>query len=268
MNQSDIRHLTPEPPANAALNGFAPDSASHDNQHQGKLAGRVAVITEGDSGLGRAVAIAFAREGANVLVCYCNEHEDARETQRLVEETGRKCVIMPGDLARHDHCRAVIRRALDELGRIDILVNNASFRTFQTNITAMFQLCKAAVPHMPRGAAILNTTLVSHDAHKPRTVAHSASVNAMTNFTGSLALLLADRGIRVNLVTQSHMGSARLSCMLPPALMKQFGKHTPIAVNRQDQPHDVDGAFVFLASDEASQLSGACYEVTNRMAMH
>lgn len=268
MDHSVIEHLTPDPSATAALMGRRPAPGSGGRLHPGKLAGRVAVITGGDSGIGRAVAVAFAREGADVLISYYNEHEDAMETQRQVGEAGSKCLLMPGDLARPDHCRAIIRRALDELGQVDILVNNASFRTFQTQVTAMFHLCKAAVPHMRRGSAILNTTLVSHDRHQPRLVAHSASVGAMANFTGSLALLLADKGIRVNLIAQSHIGMPRLSCMLPHALMKQFGKHASIAIKRPDQPHDVDSAFVFLASDDASLLSGACYEVPDPMPMH
>src|SRR5215217_1161531 len=182
----------------------------------GRLAGKAAVITGADSGIGRAVAIAFAREGADVLISYLNEDDDARETAQWIEEAGRKAVLVRGDLADPAHCRAVIAKAVEAFGRVDVLVNNAAFQmtrdsldeipdeewdyTFQTNITAMFHLCKAAVPHMQAGSSIINTASVNANTPKPKLLAYSATKGAIVNFSGGLAHLLAEKGIRVNSV--------------------------------------------------------------------
>jgi NAD(P)-dependent dehydrogenase (short-subunit alcohol dehydrogenase family) len=241
-----------------------------------KLVGRAAVITGGDSGIGRAVAIAFAREGADVLISYLNEDEDARETQRWVEQAGRKCVLMPGDIADPAHCRAIIVRAVQEFGRIDILVNNAAFQmsreqiedipdeewdfTFRTNITAMFHLCKAAVPHMKPGSSILNTSSVNSDMPKPTLLPYAATKAAIANFSAGLAQMLAKRGIRVNSVAPGPIWTPLIPATMPPEEVASFGQQVPM--ERVGQPKEVATVFVFLASDDASYVSGARYAVT------
>ncbi len=193
-----------------------PDHGETTYKGSGKLKGLKAVITGGDSGIGRAVAIAFAREGADVLVAYLDEHEDAQELQQLLEKEGRRIVLVPGDLRDPKHCRAVIQRAVDDLGGIDILVNNAAHQatfhditeisdaewetTFQTNIHAMFYLTKAAVPHMKPGSAIINTASVNSDMPNPTLLAYATTKGAIQNFTGGLAQMLAEKGIRANAV--------------------------------------------------------------------
>jgi NAD(P)-dependent dehydrogenase (short-subunit alcohol dehydrogenase family) len=241
-----------------------------------KLAGKATVITGADSGIGRAVAIAFAREGADVLIAYLNEHEDARETARLVEEAGRRAVLMPGDLAEPAHCRAIIDRAVQEFGKIDVLVNNAAFQmshdsieeipdeewdyTFQVNITAMFHTCKAAVKHMAPGSSIINTTSVNSDNPKPTLLAYAATKGAIANFTGGLAQLLAEKGIRVNSVAPGPIWTPLIPSTMPPDQVESFGQQVPM--KRPGQPAEVAPVYVLLASDQASYMSGARIAVT------
>ncbi|MDB5931032.1 MAG: family oxidoreductase [Polaromonas sp.] len=252
------------------------DHGEQSYRGSGKLTGRAAVITGGDSGIGRAVAIAFAREGADVLVSYLNEHEDAEETRRWVEQAGRRCVLVPGDIAQPAHCRAIIAQAVDTFGRLDILVNNAAFQmsrqsieeipdeewdfTFQTNITAMFHLCKAAVPHMKAGASILNTTSINSDMPKPTLLPYAATKAAIANFSAGLAQMLAERGIRVNSVAPGPIWTPLIPATMPPEQVKSFGEQVPM--QRPGQPKEVAAVFAFLASDEASYVSGARYAVT------
>jgi NAD(P)-dependent dehydrogenase (short-subunit alcohol dehydrogenase family) len=241
-----------------------------------KLAGKATVITGADSGIGRAVAIAFAREGADVLIAYLNEHEDAKETARLVEEAGRRAVLMPGDLAEPAHCRAIVERAVQEFGKIDVLVNNAAFQmshdsieeipdeewdyTFQVNITAMFHTCKAAVKHMAPGSAIINTTSVNSDNPKPTLLAYAATKGAIANFTGGLAQLLAEQGIRVNSVAPGPIWTPLIPSTMPPDQVESFGQQVPM--KRPGQPAEVAPVYVLLASDQASYISGARIAVT------
>jgi NAD(P)-dependent dehydrogenase (short-subunit alcohol dehydrogenase family) len=241
-----------------------------------KLVGKAAVITGGDSGIGRAVAIAFAREGADILISYLNEDEDARETQRWVQQAGRKCILVPGDISDPAHCRAIISRAMEAFGRIDILVNNAAFQmsreniedipdeewdfTFKTNITAMFHLCKAAVPHMKPGSSILNTTSVNSDMPKPTLLPYAATKAAIANFSAGLAQMLAKRGIRVNSVAPGPIWTPLIPATMPPDQVASFGDQVPM--ERAGQPIEVATVFVFLASDDASYVSGARYAVT------
>ena len=242
----------------------------------GRLKGRAAVITGADSGIGRAVAIAFAREGADVLISYLNEHEDARETARLVEAAGRKAVTVAGDLADPSHCRAIIEQAAGTFGKIDILVNNAAFQmtresleeipdeewdhTFQVNITAMFHLCKAAVKHMKAGSSIINTSSVNSDTPKPTLLAYAATKGAIANFSGGLAQLLAERGIRVNSVAPGPIWTPLIPSTMPAEQVESFGKDVPL--KRPGQPAEVAPIYVLLASDQASYISGARIAVT------
>ena len=242
----------------------------------GKLTGKAAIITGGDSGIGRAVAIAFAREGADVLISYLSEDEDAQETARWVEQAGRKAVLMPGDIGEAAHCRAIVERAVAEFGRLDILVNNAAFQmsrdgldevsdeewdyTFKTNIYSQFYLCKAAIPHLKEGAAIVNTTSVNSDKAPPQLIAYSATKAAITNFTASLGQALAEKGIRVNSVAPGPIWTPLIPATMPRSKVATFGTETPM--KRAGQPAEVAPVFVFLASDDASYVTGAQYAVT------
>lgn len=263
------------PGSEAALHPKA-DHGETTYRGSGRLEDKATVITGGDSGIGRAVALAYAREGADVLISYLNEHDDAKETARLVEEAGRRAILVPGDLADPAHCRAIIERAVAEFGRIDVLVNNAAFQmsheaiedipdaewdyTFQVNITAMFHLCKAAVKHMPRGSSIINTTSINSDKPKPTLLAYATTKGAIANFTGGLSQLLADKGIRVNSVAPGPIWTPLIPSTMPPDEVESFGDETPM--KRPGQPKEVAPVFVMLASDEASYISGARIAVT------
>jgi NAD(P)-dependent dehydrogenase (short-subunit alcohol dehydrogenase family) len=263
------------PGSEAALHPKA-DHGETSYRGSGRLQDKATVITGGDSGIGRAVALAYAREGADVLISYLNEHDDAKETARLVEEAGRRAILVPGDLADPAHCRAIIERAVAEFGRIDVLVNNAAFQmshesiedipdtewdyTFQVNITAMFHLCKAAVKHMPRGSSIINTTSINSDKPKPTLLAYATTKGAIANFTGGLSQLLADKGIRVNSVAPGPIWTPLIPSTMPADEVASFGDETPM--KRPGQPKEVAPVFVMLASDEASYISGARIAVT------
>lgn len=253
-----------------------PDHGEHGYQGHERLHGKAAVITGADSGIGRAVAIAFAREGADVVIAYFNEHEDARETARWVEQAGRRAVLVAGDLAQREHAREIIDRAVDAFGRIDVLVNNAAHqmnhetveeisddewdRTFDINIGAMFRLVKAALPHMKPGGAILNTTSVNADKPRPTLLPYATTKGAIQNFTGGLAQLLAERGIRANCVAPGPIWTPLIPATLPPENVKEFGKQTPM--KRPGQPAELAPVYVMLASNEASYVSGATVAVT------
>jgi NAD(P)-dependent dehydrogenase (short-subunit alcohol dehydrogenase family) len=245
-------------------------------QGSGKLSGKATIITGGDSGIGRAVAIAFAREGADVLISYLNEHADAQETARLVEEAGRKAVLVPGDLAEPAHCRAIVERAVAEFGKIDVLVNNAAFQmthesleeipdeewdyTFKVNITAMFLLCKAAVSHMAPGSSIINTSSVNSDNPKPTLLAYATTKGAIANFTAGLAQLLAEKGIRANSVAPGPIWTPLIPATMPPDQVESFGQQVPM--KRPGQPAEVAPVYVLLASSQGSYISGARIAVT------
>jgi len=252
------------------------DHGEQSYKGSGRLAGKAVLLTGGDSGIGRAVAIAFAREGADLLVSYLDEHEDAQETARWVEQAGQRAVLVPGDIADPAHCRALVDRTVEAFGRIDVLVNNAAFQrtheaiedipddewdlTFQTNITAMFHLCKAAVPQMKPGAAIVNTASVNSDMPRPTLLAYAATKAAIVNFTGGLAQLLADRGIRANCVAPGPIWTPLIPSTMPPEEVEKFGSDVPL--KRPGQPAEVAPVYVLLASDEASYISGARVAVT------
>jgi hypothetical protein len=276
MSQADQDQI--EPPGTEAE--MTPQADHGEESYQGcdKLTGRVAVITGGDSGIGRAVAIAYAREGADILISYLNEQEnaDAKETARHVEAAGRRCVLMPGDIGEAAHCQAIIDRAVAEFGRIDILVNNAAFQrtyesldeiseeewdqTFRTNITAMFHLAKAAVPHMGPGSSIINTTSIQSDKPSPMLLPYAATKGAVSNFTAGLAQMLGSKGIRVNAVAPGPIWTPLIPSTMPPEKVKSFGKDTPLG--RAGQPGELAGIFVLLASEEGSYMTGGIYPVT------
>ena len=265
----------PPPGTDAKLRPHA-DHGEKTYKGSGKLSGCATIITGADSGIGRAVAIAFAREGADVLISYLSEHDDAKETARWVEEAGRKAVLMPGDIGDPAHCRAIVRKAMDVFGRIDVLVNNAAFqrwrgsieeipddewdRTFQTNVTAMFHLCKAAVPHMQKGASIINTSSINSDMPKPQLLPYAATKAAIVNFSAGLAQLLGERGIRVNSVAPGPIWTPLIPSTMPPDQVEGFGEDTPLG--RPGQPAELAAAYVLLASDDGSYISGARIAVT------
>lgn len=252
-----------------------PDHGEESYRGSGRLQGKRAIITGGDSGIGRAVAIAFAREGADVLIAYLNEDDDARDTARWIEQEGRRAVLVPGDIAAAEHCRAIVEKAVEEFGGIDILVNNAAHqmtfealedipdeeweRTFRTNIHAMFFLAKAAVPHMT-GGAIINTTSVNADSPTPTLLPYATTKGAIQNFTGGLAQLLAEKNIRVNCVAPGPVWTPLIPSTMPPEKVKSFGKDYPIG--RPAQPKELAPVYVMLASNEASYVSGATVAVT------
>lgn len=254
-----------------------PDYGATSYKGSGKLQGRRAVITGGDSGIGRAVALAFAREGADVLIAYLPEEEaDARKTLDIVTAEGRRAVGVPGDIREEAHCNAIIDRALKDLGGIDILVNNAAYqmthesiedisaeefdRTFRTNVYATFYLSKAASKHMPPGSAIINTVSVNADKPNKTLLAYASTKGALQNFTGGLAQLLADKGIRVNCVAPGPIWTPLIPSTMPIERAREFGKQVPL--QRPGQPAEVAPAYVMLASDQASFISGATVAVT------
>ena len=244
----------------------------------GKLSGKKAIITGGDSGIGRAVAIAFAREGADVLISYLDEMEDddANDTANYIREAGRKAVLVKGDISEEEHCKALVEKAVEEFGQIDILVNNAAFQmarqslqdipsdewryTFATNIHPMFYLSKAAEPHMKPGSSIINTTSVNAYSPSAQLLPYAATKGAIQNFTANLSqiLLEARKGIRVNCVAPGPIWTPLIPSTMPEPEI--FGEDTPMG--RPGQPVEVAPAYVFLASDDASYISGATIPIT------
>ncbi|TWV34398.1 SDR family oxidoreductase [Streptomyces misionensis] len=253
-----------------------PDHGEHSYRGSGRLAGKAAVITGGDSGIGRAVAIAYAREGADVLVSYLDEHEDAEETARWVRDAGRTCVLVPGDLADPAHCRSVVDKAVEEFGRVDVLVSNAAFqmthdsltdipdeewdRTLAVNLSAFFHLAKAAVPHMRPGSSIIGSTSVNSDSPPPQLLPYNATKAGIANMVGSLAQMLASKGIRANSVAPGPIWTPLIPATMPPEQVESFGSEVPLG--RPGQPAELAPVYVMLASDEAAYVSGARVAVT------
>ena len=253
-----------------------PDHGEDSYKGTGRLKDKKVLLTGGDSGIGRAVAIAFAREGADLLVSYLNEDEDAAETKRLVEEAGRQCLLVPGDISKADHCRSLVQQAVDAFGRIDVLVNNAAHQmsfetiddisdeewdlTFATNISAMFYITKAAVPHMKDGSAIINTASVNADTPSPQLLAYATTKGAIQNFTAGLSQLLAEKGIRANCVAPGPVWTPLIPSTMPSEKVEHFGEQVPM--KRPAQPAELAPVYVLLASDEASYVSGATIAVT------
>jgi NAD(P)-dependent dehydrogenase (short-subunit alcohol dehydrogenase family) len=253
-----------------------PDHGEESYHGSGRLRGRKAVITGGDSGIGRAVAIAFAREGADVLISYLNEDEDAQDTARWIQKSGAKAVLVSGDICDEEHCKYIIEQAVSELGGIDILVNNAAYqmshesiqeisaeefdRTFRTNIYAMFYLCKAAEQHLKPGSAVINTSSVNAYQPKPTLVPYAATKGAIQNFTVSMAQLWAEKGVRVNCVAPGPVWTPLIPSTMPEEQVEKFGENTPMG--RMAQPVELAPAYVMLASNESSYITGSTIQVT------
>jgi NAD(P)-dependent dehydrogenase (short-subunit alcohol dehydrogenase family) len=252
------------------------DHGENTYKGSGKLTGRRAIITGGDSGIGRAIAIAFAREGADILISYLNEHDDANETARYVTDEGRKAVVVPGDISNEEHCQLLINRAVEELGGLDILINNAAFQmaresiqevsaeewdyTFRTNIYSMFYLCKAAETHLKPGSTVVNTTSVNAYKAPPILVAYSATKGAIQNFTASMAQLWADKGIRVNCVAPGPIWTPLIPSTMPQEEVQNFGSNVPL--KRAGQPAELAPIYVLLASEDSSYMTGSTVQVT------
>lgn len=265
-----------KPPGLTADMKPLPDHGEQSYSGSGRLKNKRAVITGGDSGIGRAVAIAFAREGADVLISYLSEEHDAKETAKFVADAGRKAVLVPGDVQDPTHCRTIVEEAVSELGGIDILVNNAAHQatfkeiedisddewelTFRVNIHAMFYLTKAAVPHMKEGSVIINTASINSDAPNPILLAYATTKGAIHNFTAGLAQLLANKGIRANAVAPGPIWTPLIPSTMPDSAIKNFGENTPM--KRAGQPAELATAYVMLADPLSSYVSGATIAVT------
>lgn len=236
----------------------------------GKLEGKVAIVTGADSGIGKAAAILFAKEGADIVIVYLSEHEDAETAKREIESFGRRALLIPGDIGREQFCREVVRTTIDAFGRLDILVNNAGeqtpqdelediteeqlLRTYRTNIFSMFFLTKAALPHLSKGAAIINTASVTAYRGSPKLLDYSSTKGAIVAFTRSLSLKLADRGIRVNAVAPGPIWTPLITSTKPGGNVSKFGQDVPM--KRAGQPEEVAPCFLFLACDDSSYMSG------------
>lgn len=253
-----------------------PDYGAETYRGSGRLEGKVALITGGDSGIGKAVALAYAREGADVAIAYLNEHEDAEEARRFVEDAGRRVILLPGDVSDPAHCRDLIAQTVQQLGKLDVLVVNAAFQmshdtleeiedsewdyTWATNVSAYFHLVKAALPHLKEGASIIASSSVNSDMPSPQLLPYAATKAAIANMTASLAQLLAERGIRANSVAPGPVWTPLIPATMPPEKVESFGEQVPMG--RPGQPADLAPVYVLLASDEASYVSGARVAVT------
>lgn len=258
-----------------------PDHGEKSYRGGGKLKGKVALITGGDSGIGRAVAIAFAREGADLVISYLDEHEDARDTARWIEEAGRKCILCPGDIGSEEACEELVRRTMSEFGRIDVLVNNAAHQatfsdiadittqelenTYRTNVFAMFWLSRAALRHMQPGATIINTSSIQATSPTGMLLVYASTKGAIANFTAGLAELVADKGVRVNAVAPGPIWTPLIPSTMPKEKVKSFGSNTPLG--RAGQPAELAATYVLLACEDSSYTTGALYEITGGRPM-
>jgi NAD(P)-dependent dehydrogenase (short-subunit alcohol dehydrogenase family) len=271
-----------EPPGREADMEPLADHGEDSYVGHGRLKDKVAIVTGGDSGIGRAVSLAFAREGADVLCSYLNEDEDAAETTRLVEEAGRRCITVPGDIGDRSHAFALVDRAVDELGRLDVLINNAGYQmsyesfldippeeidfVFRTNVIAMFHLSQAAVPKMRPGSTIVNTTSIQAAQPSPELLHYAATKGAISTFTKGLAQELADRGIRVNAVAPGPIWTPLVAMSFPPEKTAQFGADTPLG--RPGQPGELAATYVFLATEDSQYISGEVIGATGGKPLH
>jgi NAD(P)-dependent dehydrogenase (short-subunit alcohol dehydrogenase family) len=285
MHVADPKKKHPKPPYSQPLQrppgneeDMHPQADHGEKSYKGsnKLEERVALITGGDSGIGRAVAIAFAREGADLLLSYLSEDEDAEGTKKLVRKEGRRCIAIPGDISEEELCIALVERCVAELGRLDILVNNAAHQrsrddiqelsseefeyTFKTNVYAMFALCKAALPHLQPGSSIINVASIQAYQPSPNLLAYAATKGAIITFTKALSDMAIEKGVRVNSVAPGPIWTPLIPSTMPREKVKQFGKNTPIG--RAGQPAELAPAFVFLASQDSSYITGEVIGVT------
>lgn len=248
----------------------------------GKLMNKVALITGGDSGIGKAVAIAYAKEGADIAIIYLDEHEDAKSTKKIIEEKGRKCTLIPGDIGEDTFCLDAVAKTIKDFGKLDILVNNAAEqhpqnsieditkeqleKTFKTNIFSMFYMVKAALPHLKEGAAIINTSSVTaYEGHKTL-IDYSSTKGAITTFTRSLSLSLATRKIRVNAVAPGPIWTPLIPSSFSSKEVGKFGSNTPLG--RPGQPVELAGAYVFLASEDASYINGETIHINGGVVIN
>ncbi|MGD9478792.1 SDR family oxidoreductase [Shinella sp. G-2] len=282
MSDNERGPLPPQPEQKQTPPGLTqamtpvPDHGEDSYVGSGRLKGKVALITGADSGIGRAVAIAFAREGADVVVSYLSEDEDANETARWIEREERRALVLPGDITTEEHCAHLVRQCIENFGQLDVLVNNAAFqrtyadigdisaaewdRTFRTNIYAPFFLARAAIPHMKPGSSIINTTSIQSRQPSPHLLAYASTKGAISNFTAGLAEMVADKGIRVNAVAPGPIWTPLIPSTMPPEKTKDFGKQA--LLGRAGQPAELAGAYVLLASDLGSYMTGAVIPVT------
>jgi NAD(P)-dependent dehydrogenase (short-subunit alcohol dehydrogenase family) len=276
--QSDDKGQQIDHPGRTQDMAEKPDHGEESYRGTGRLTDRKAVITGGDSGIGRAVALAFAREGADVLISYlASEEQDAQETVRLVEDAGRRAVTVPGDIREESHCAAIVERAVSEWGRIDILVNNAAYqmsqpggivdipteqfdRVMKTNLYAMFWITKAAIPHMKPGSTIINTTSVQSANPSPHLLDYAMTKGAISNFTKNLGQSLAEKGIRVNAVAPGPIWTPLIPATMPEEKVAAFGEQAPLG--RAGQPAELAPAYVFFASQESSYVTAEILGVT------
>jgi NAD(P)-dependent dehydrogenase (short-subunit alcohol dehydrogenase family) len=247
-----------------------PDFGEHSYRGSGRLLGRKAIVTGGDSGIGRAIAVAFAREGADVLISYLSEDDDAEETARVVRDSGRTCIQVRGDITAEHRCQQLVDRATAEFGSIDILVNNAAYQmtregieaiasdewdhTLKTNLYAMFWLCKAALPVMREGGTIINTSSIQAYQPSPTLLAYATTKGAIVTFTKALSDEAIKRGVRVNAVAPGPVWTPLIPSTMPPETVEKFGENTPIG--RAGQPVELAPIYVFLASSESSYITG------------
>ncbi len=264
------------PPGTTGAMAHTPDHGETSYKGAGKLDGKVALITGGDSGIGKAVAIAYAREGADVAISYLNEEEDAQDTKRWVEEAGRRALLLPGDISDEAHCERLIADTVASFGGLDILVNNAAFQmtrphlrdiensewdyTFRTNIYAMFHLSKAAEPHLKPGSSIITVSSVQAYQPSAKLLAYASTKGAIVAYTKALAEMLAPQGIRVNSVAPGPIWTPLIPATMAPDDVESFGEQVPL--KRPGQPAELAPVFVFLASQDASYVTGAAYAVT------
>lgn len=265
-----------QPPGSTEAMEPRPDHGEESYRGSGKLTGKVALITGADSGIGKAVAIAYAREGADVAISYLDEDSDAEDTAKWVREAGRRAILLPGDVSDPQHCRDLVAKTVEELGGIDVLVSNAAFQmthesldeipdeewdhTIATNLSAFFHLAKASVPHMKPGSSIIGSSSVNSDMPSPTLLPYAATKAAIANMTASLAQLLGEKGIRANSVAPGPIWTPLIPSTMPDKKVTQFGSDTPLG--RPGQPAELAPVYVLLASDEGSYISGARIPVT------
>lgn len=263
------QHQNRQPGLESEMNP-KPNSVDRQYKGSGKLLGKVAIITGGDSGIGKATAVCYAAEGADVVIVYLNEHDDAKETMRLIEKEGRRCLLIAGDVGDEAFCQEVVRKSIATFGKLDILVNNAAEqhpqesienitqeqleKTFRTNIFSYFYFTKAALPHLKSGASIINTASITAYKGNPQLIDYSSTKGAIVAFTRSLSMSLADKGIRVNGVAPGPIWTPLIPSTFDAKKVSEFGGDTPM--KRPGQPEELGPSYVFLASDDSSYMSG------------